>query len=56
VLAGEEELGLDALCCNVYDYQVRLTSEEYDAIVGLIDEWRAASQYLPLLQELADPR
>jgi hypothetical protein len=56
VLAGEEEIGLDTLCCNVCDYRVRLTHDEYDAIVVLVEEWRAASQYIPLLHELAQPR
>lgn len=29
VMAGEEQLGLDTLCVNVLDYQVRLTRRRF---------------------------
>ncbi|MET8260462.1 hypothetical protein ACFYPG_23040 [Micromonospora sp. NPDC005553] len=55
VMAGEEQLGLDTLCANVFDYRVRLTGEEYATITDLADRWDLGARVIDGLNELVIP-
>ncbi|MFE0594161.1 hypothetical protein [Micromonospora echinospora] len=55
VIAGEEQLGLDTLCGNVLDYQVRLTGEEYTTITELAGRWDLDIRVIDGLNTLVIP-
>ncbi|MFD6563649.1 hypothetical protein [Micromonospora profundi] len=55
VMAGEEQLGLDTLCVNIRDYQVRLTGEEYATITDLAERWDLDVRVIDGLNELVIP-
>jgi hypothetical protein len=52
VKAGEELVGLDALCHNVSDYRVPLTAEDRSVITHLADRWGQQGFDLSSLDEL----
>ena len=55
VMAGEEQLGLDTLCVNVLDYRVRLTGDEYAAIIDLSGRWDVDARVIDGLNKLVIP-
>lgn len=55
VMAGEERLGLETLCVNVLDYQVRLTAEEHATITDLTERWDLDVRVIAGLNEFLIP-
>jgi hypothetical protein len=54
VMAGEDSVGLDALCHNVSDYRLPLTTHDRDVIVDLIARWGLDEFDLRCLDELVE--
>ena len=52
VKAGEELLGLDALCASLCDYRLPLTAKDRDVIVDLAAQWGLDEFDLGCLEQL----